>query len=236
MMALRRWVKRLVPDGVWADARLVVLALEPVSSRSARKRDMRLGVADRGTVGAQSGASASPSVSCMVDIERSLSDSSSSVAGDAGLSGDAASSSPGCNVSGRDDAATCECAVCSEPTTESTRDGPLLGPADTGDEYMLTSSRGSRGSGVPRGSLSGDTRRRFGAARLGWFEFERSRLFPWSLPPRMNVEMRLRRPGRGELGRGRELGAEWEFELDDELELGVEEVLPMVGMLAAWLA
>lgn len=215
-MALKRWAKRFVPD-CEEDGDVAALPLadgeEVLADGSSLrlKRDRRLGAAAGGTFGVHSGASESPSVSCIVDIERNLSDRSSSVAGEAGVRGDGTSFSSGTmRVSRRD--GTCECAVYTDCAAESARDGPALGPPrDSGGEYMLSSSRGSRGSRLllRRGcgadcwcSISspsaGETRRRFGIARLCWLELERSRLFTESLLPLRpkSVEIRRRRLGR----------------------------------------
>lgn len=79
MIALRRCdsVREGVVDGGTAELVLAALLTAGLSRR--RKRDIKPGC------GVQSG----PRLSRMVDTDRSLSDSISSVAGDAGMSGDA---------------------------------------------------------------------------------------------------------------------------------------------------
>lgn len=227
MIALKRWVKRLAPEGAGAEAPAPLDVEVAAGSSLLRKRDIRPVAAAAGTFGVHSGGSLSPNVSCIVDIERIRSDRSSSVAGDDGVRGDPVSS-VGSKVSGRE--AACECVVWREWSTRSTRDGPLLGPADGGGECMLSSSRGSRGSeeeSVRRSnsiSSACESLRRLGAARLCWLELERSRLLTWSLPPWRKVEMRRRSPGRW---RG---GICWRGEVGDAASrVGVEEELPMVG-------
>lgn len=105
MIALKRCVKRLVPDGAGPDA----LEEEEATLSCLRKRDMMLGAAVGGTFGVHSDARFSPSVSCIVEMERNRSESSSSVAGDAGVIGDGALSSSGTASEARE--ARCDCAV-----------------------------------------------------------------------------------------------------------------------------
>jgi hypothetical protein len=168
MMALRRC--RVREAGVGAGggtAELELAALLTAGLSRRRKRDMMPGW------GVQSG----PRVSRIVEADRSLSDSSSSVAGDAGVSGDMGVLTPLLGIvlgNGR----------LGRPAGR--RDGPATGS--------------DMGSSASVGSLSPSTLRRLGPGELTLVcdELERSRLlafwFSWSR--RRKVDMRRRSVGR----------------------------------------
>lgn len=188
MIALKRCER--VRGADWGGAaELVLAALLTAGLSRRRKRDMRPGW------GSQSG----PSESCIVDTERSLSDSSSSVAGEAGVSGEVGVRTPllaiapgnGVNpgrVAGR-------------------RDGPATGEPE--GEAM-----GSSMSPVS----SPSTRLRFGPGEFKLFcpELDRSRLLAFcaSWSRRRKVDMRRRKVGRRTSSSVRRAGWLWEAPIE----------------------